>query len=122
MDMEEDEDEEVVEEVEVEEAWLCGGVAFVPELADATVDGSAFSGLRESSDMPPLPLPFSAGAGSAGPVVAGLWPPGWLCCSDDRGDGVAVDTAETGEEAAELPAPWGVEGSRAAGCTLLTLL
>lgn len=93
-----------------------------PELAAVVVGGSAFSGLRESSEMPPLPLPLRAGAGGTATVAAGLLPPGWLCCSEDLGEGVAVDTADTGEEAAELPAPWGVEGGRAAGCTLLTLL
>lgn len=94
------------------------------ELAAVAVGGSAFSGLRESSEMPPLLLPLRAGGGGGGAatVAAGLWPPGWLCCSEDLGEGVAVDMAETGEEAAELPAPWGVEGGRAAGCTLLTLL
>lgn len=100
-------------------------MALRPALAAVAVGGSAFSGLRESSEMPPLPLPLRAGGGGAGgaaTVAAGLWPPGWLCCSEDLGEGVAVDTAETGEEAAELPAPWGVEGGRVAGCTLLTLL
>lgn len=35
-------------------------------------------------------------------VVAGLWAPVWVC-SEDLGEGVAVDMAEMGEEAAELP-------------------
>lgn len=116
--MEDDDDEEVVVEV-----WPCGGVALRPGLPEVAAGGSAFSGLRESSEMPPLPLPLRAGGGGGGATVAaGLCAPGWLCCSEDLGEGVAVDTAEMGEEAAELPAPWGVEGGRAAGCTLLTLL
>lgn len=54
--------------------------------------------------MPPLPLPFTAGAAgvTAVVVVAGLWAPVWVC-SEDLGEGVAVDMAEMGEEAAELP-------------------
>lgn len=123
--MEDDDDEEVVV-VEVE-VWPCGGVALrpgLPGLPAVAAGGSAFSGLRESSEMPPLPLPLRAGGGggAAATVAVGLCAPGWLCCSEDLGEGVAVDTAEMGEEAAELPAPWGVEGGRAAGCTLLTLL
>lgn len=53
-------------------------------------------------------------------VVAGLWAPVWVC-SEDLGEGVAVDMAEMGEEAAELPCAWGVEG-RTAGWMLLTFL
>lgn len=53
-------------------------------------------------------------------VVAGLWAPVWVC-SEDLGEGVAVDMAEMGEEAAELPCAWGVEG-RMAGWMLLTFL
>lgn len=53
-------------------------------------------------------------------VVAGLWAPVWVC-SEDLGEGVAVDMAEMGDEAAELPCAWGVEG-RAAGWMLLTFL
>lgn len=68
--------------------------------------------------MPPLPFPFTAGV--ADEVVAGLWAPVWVC-SDDLGEGVAVDMAEMGEEAAELPWAWGVEGSTA-GWMLLTFL
>lgn len=68
--------------------------------------------------MPPLPLPFTAGAVDV--VVAGLWAPVWVC-SDDLGEGVAVDMAEMGEEAAELPWARGVEG-RTAGWMLLTFL
>lgn len=68
--------------------------------------------------MPPLPLPFTAGAVDV--VVAGLWTP--VCvCSEDLGEGVAVDMAEMGEEAAELPCAWGVEG-RTAGWMLLFFL
>ncbi len=53
-------------------------------------------------------------------VVAGLWAP--VCvCSEDLGEGVAVDMAEMGEDAAELPCAWGVEG-RTAGWMLLTFL
>lgn len=53
-------------------------------------------------------------------LVAGLWAP--VCvCSEDLGEGVAVDMAEMGEEAAELPCAWGVEG-RTAGWMLLTFL
>lgn len=65
-----------------------------------------------------MPLPFTAGAVEL--VVAGLWAPVWVC-SEDLGDGVAVDMAEMGEEAAELPCAWGVEG-RAAGWMLLIFL
>lgn len=68
--------------------------------------------------MPPLLFPFTAGA--AGAAVAGLWAPVWVC-SEDLGEGVAVDMAEMGEEAAELPCAWGVEG-RTAGWMLLTFL
>lgn len=53
-------------------------------------------------------------------VGAGLWAPVWVC-SDDLGEGVAVDMAEMGDEAAELPCAWGVEG-RTAGWMLLTFL
>lgn len=53
-------------------------------------------------------------------VAAGLWAPVWVC-SEDLGDGVAVDMAEMGEEAAELPCAWGVEG-RTAGWMLLIFL
>lgn len=71
--------------------------------------------------MPPLPLPFTAGAVDvAVVVVAGLWVPVWVC-SEDLGEGVAVDMAEMGEEAAELPCAWGVEG-RTAGWMLLIFL
>lgn len=76
--------------------------------------------------MPPLPLPLTAGAADvvvvavAAAAVAGLWTPVWVC-SEDLGEGVAVDMAETGEEAAELPCAWGVEGSTA-GWMLLTFL
>lgn len=73
--------------------------------------------------MPPLPLPFTAGAVDAVDAVAlaeGLWTPVWVC-SEDLGEGVAVDMAEMGEEAAELPCAWGVEG-RAAGWMLLIFL
>lgn len=114
--MEEEDDDEVV--VVVAEVWPCGDVALRPGVA---VGGSAFSGLRESSERPPaLPLPLRAGGGAT--VAAGLCAPSWLCCSEDLGEGVAVDTAETGEEAAELLPPCGVQGGRVAGCTLLTLL
>lgn len=105
MDMEDDEEEE---------PCPCGGVAF----RLVTVGGSAFCGLCESSEMPPLPLPLTAGAAEV--AAAGLWPPVWVC-SEDLGEGVAVDMAEMGEEAAELPCAWGVEG-RTAGWMLLTLL
>lgn len=87
-----------------------------------------------------MPLPFTAGAvddvvvvavvvvaAAAAAVVvvvvvvaAGLWAPVWVC-SEDLGEGVAVDMAEMGEEAAELPCAWGVEG-RTAGWMLLTFL
>lgn len=75
--------------------------------------------------MPPLPLPFTAGAAdvvvaAAVVVAAGLWAPVWVC-SEDLGEGVAVDMAEMGEEAAELPCAWGVEG-KTAGWMLLTFL
>lgn len=53
-------------------------------------------------------------------VAAGLWAPVWVC-SEDLGEGVAVDMAEMGEEAAELPCAWGVEG-KTAGWMLLTFL
>lgn len=53
-------------------------------------------------------------------AVAGLWAPVWVC-SEDLGEGVAVDMAEMGDEAAELPCAWGVEG-RTAGWMLLTFL
>lgn len=105
MDIEDDDEEE--------ELCPCGGVA----LKLVTVGGSAFSGLCESSEIPPLPLPFTAGAVD---VVAGLWAPVWVC-SEDLGEGVAVDMAEMGEEAAELPGAWGVEG-RIAGWMLLSFL
>lgn len=52
--------------------------------------------------------------------MAGLCAPACVC-SEDLGEGVAVDMAEMGEEAAELPCAWGVEG-RAAGWMLLTFL
>lgn len=53
-------------------------------------------------------------------AVEGLWAP--VCvCSEDLGEGVAVDMAEMGEEAAELPCACGVEG-RTAGWMLLTFL
>lgn len=68
--------------------------------------------------MPPLPLPFTVGAADV--VFAGLWAPVWVC-SEDLGEGVAVDMAEMGEEAAELPWACGV-GGRAAGWMLLTFL
>lgn len=103
MEMEDDADEE---------PCMCGGVA----LKQVEAGGSAFSGLWESSEMPPLPLT----AGAVGVAVDGLCPPVWLC-SEDLGDGVAVDMAEMGEEAAELPCAWGVEG-RTAGWMLLTFL
>lgn len=51
--------------------------------------------------MPPLPLPFTAGAVDVA-VAEGLWAPVWVC-SEDLGEGVAVDMAEMGEDAAELP-------------------
>lgn len=110
MEIEDDDDEE--------ELCPCGGVALRLE----TAGGSAFSGLWESSEMPPLPLPFTAGAAdvTAVVVVAGLWAPVWVC-SEDLGEGVAVDMAEMGEEAAELPCVWGVEG-RTAGWMLLIFL
>lgn len=53
-------------------------------------------------------------------MVAGLWAPIWVC-SEDLGEGVAVDMAEMGEEAAELPCVCGVEG-RTAGWMLLIFL
>lgn len=110
MDIEDEEDEE-----EEEELCPCGGVA----LRLAAAGGSAFSGLCESSEMPPLPLPLTAGAADV--AAAGLWPP--VCvCSEDLGEGVAVDMAEIGEEAAELPCAWGVEEGSAAGWTLFTFL
>lgn len=96
MDMEEDDDEELC---------LCGGVAFRPVMAG----GSAFSGLCESSEMPPLPFPLMAGV--VGVVFGGLRASNWVF-SEDLGDGVAV-------EMAELPCTWGTEG-RAAGWMLLT--
>lgn len=66
--------------------------------------------------MPPLPFPFKAGAADV--LVAGLWM--HVCaCSEDFGEGVAVDMAEMGEEAAELTCACGVEGSTA-GWMLLT--
>lgn len=75
--------------------------------------------------MPPLLLPLTAGVvvdvaavDVAVVVVGGLWPPVWMC-SEDLGDGVAVDMAEMGEEASELPCGWGAEG-RAAGWMLFT--
>lgn len=75
--------------------------------------GSAFNGLWESSEMPPLPLPLTTVVGpaddNAAVVVEGLlrpcgpvdWPG-----SVDLGEGVAVDMAEMGEEAAEETAGW----------------
>jgi len=109
MDTEDDEDDAD----EDEEPCPCGGVA----LRLVPVGGSAFSGLCESSEMPPLPSPFTAGAAD---VVAGLWAP--VCvCSEDLGEDVAVEMAEMGEEAAELPCAWGVEG-KTAGWMLLTFL
>lgn len=105
MDMDDDEDEL--------ELCPCGGVAF----RQLTAGGSAFSGLWESSEMPPLPLPLTAGGAAADEFVGGLW----VCvCSVDLGEGVAVDMAEIGEEAAEVWA-WGVEGVTA-GWMLLTFL
>lgn len=104
METEEEEDDDD------EELWLWGGVA----LRQVTAGGSAFSGLCESSEMPPLPLPFTAG----GAGTAGLWAP---VCSEDLGEGVAVDMAEMGEDAAELPCACGVEG-RMAGWMLLIFL
>ena len=106
MDMEEDD----------EELCPCGGVA----LRQVAVGGSAFSGLWESSEMPPLLFPLTAGAEGVVVVAAGLCAPVWVC-SEDLGEGVAVDMAEMGEEAAELPCAWGVEG-RAAGWMLLIFL
>lgn len=116
MDIEDEDEEE-------EELCPCGGVAF----RLATAGGSAFSGLWESSEIPPLPLPFTAGVVDVVALVLvvvvvapGLWAP--VCvCSEDLGEGVAVDMAEMGEEAAELPCAWGVEG-RTAGWMLLTFL
>lgn len=104
-------------DIEDDEELLCpcGGVALRLE----TVGGSALSGLWESSEIPPLPFPLIAGAADL-LVVAGLWAPVWVC-SVDLGDGVAVDMAEIGEDAAELPCAWGVEG-RAAGWILLIFL
>lgn len=107
MDIEDDDDDD-------EELCPCGGVA----LRLVTAGGSAFSGLWESSEIPPLLLPLTAGAVAA--VPAGLWPHAWVC-SEDLGEGVAVDMAEMGEEAAELPCAWGVEG-RTAGWMLLIFL
>lgn len=111
MDTDDDDEEE-----EEEMLCPCGGVALWLE----TVGGSAFSGLWESSDMPPLPLPLTAGVAVVVVVVVGLWAP--VCvCSEDLGEGVAVDMAEMGDEAAELPCAWGVEG-RTAGWMLLIFL
>lgn len=77
------------------ELCACGGVVFKP----LTAGGSAFIGLWESSEIPPFPL--TAGAeGLAELCVAGLCAP--VPCSVDLGDGVAVDMAEMGEDAAEL--------------------
>lgn len=96
MEMEEEEDDELC---------LCGGVAFRP----VTTGGSAFSGLCESSEMPPLPFPLMAGV--VGVVTVGLRASSWVF-SEDLGDGVA-------EEMAALHCAWGTEG-RAAGWMLLT--
>lgn len=56
-------------DIEDDEELLCpcGGVALRLE----TVGGSALSGLWESSEMPPLPFPLTAGAADV-LVVAGL--------------------------------------------------
>lgn len=111
MDIEDEDD------VDEEEPCPCGDVA-LRQVVMVVVGGSAFIGLWESSEMPPLPFPLTVGA--VGVVMAGLWAP--VCmCSEDFGDGVAVDMAEMGEEAAELPCAWGVEG-RAAGWMLLIFL
>lgn len=99
METEEDEDED-------EEQWACGGVAFKLQ----TPGGSVFSGLWESSEMPPLPLPFTVSAADV--VGAGLWAPAGMC-SEDLGEGVAVDMAEIGDDAVELPCACGVEGKAA---------
>lgn len=112
-------------EDEEEDEEPCGGVALSPvaAAAPAAPGGSAFRGLWESSEMPPFPLPLTAGAVealAAAAVLPGLWAP--VCvCSEDLGEGVAVDMAEMGEEAAELPWACGVDGS-AAGWMLLTFL
>lgn len=84
-----------IDDEELELCAACGGVVFSP----VTAGGSVFIGLWESSEIPPFP--FTAGAGGLAEVcAAGLCTP--APCSVDLGDGVAVDIAEMGEEAAEL--------------------
>lgn len=80
-------------DIDDEELELCawGGVVFSP----LTAGGSAFIGLWESSEIPPFPFTTAAGAEEA--LLAEL-----SICSVDLGEGVAVDMAEIGEEAAEL--------------------
>lgn len=99
-------------DIDEEELELCawGGVVFSP----LTAGGSTFIGLCESSEIPPFPFTTAAGAAEALLVEPSV-------CSVDLGEGVAVDMAEIGEEAAELCA-CGVEGVIAAGWMLLTLI
>lgn len=77
--------------------------------------GSAFNGLRESSEQtPPLPLTVTSGGGPATADLGLLRP---AVGSTERGEGDVVDSAEAGEEAAE---PLGAV-SEVAGWTWLTL-
>lgn len=80
-------------DIDDEELELCawGGVVFSP----LTAGGSTFIGLWESSEIPPFPFTTAAEAEEA--LLAKL-----SVCSVDLGEGVAVDMAEIGEEAAEL--------------------
>lgn len=95
MDMEDDDEDELCP---------CGGVALRPVRAG----GSAFRGLWESSEMPPLPFPLTAGAVDV--ALRGLWAPVWVC---------SEDLCDVTVEVAELPCGWGTEG-RTAGWMLLT--
>lgn len=103
-----------MDDEELEPCAFGGGVVFSPL---AVAGGSAFIGLWESSEIPPFPFTSATGGagggggGAAGGLaleLCGLCAPAALC-SVDFGEGVAVDMAEIGEDAAELCA-CGVDG------------